>query len=298
MSEAFRERLQQAQPLIADGAMGTMLQASGLPAGDAPEVWNIAHPERVKEVHQAYLRAGADVILTNSFGGSPFRLERAGLGERVEEVNAQAARIAREAVQNKAFVLGSLGPSGEMLQPLGLRTVEELKEASALQAKALVEGGVDGLLMETMNDLGEAEAAVQGIRESIDLPLLVSFSFDMNLRTMMGISPQQVMEATLDWNVDGFGSNCGRGPEEMLAVIEEMHGIAPDAFLLAKPNAGLPAVIEGQTTYIFSPQDMARFAVRYVELGARIVGACCGSTPDHIRAMADAIHEQNWKGAE
>jgi 5-methyltetrahydrofolate--homocysteine methyltransferase len=298
MSESFRERLQRAQTLIADGAMGTMLQAAGLPAGDAPEVWNLAHPDRIKEVHQSYLQAGADVILTNSFGGSPFRLERAGLGERVEEVNEQAARIAREAVRDKAFVLGSLGPSGEMLQPLGLRTFEELKEAFARQAKALVEGSVDGLLLETMNDLGEAEAAIQGIRESIDLPLLASFSFDMNLRTMMGISPQQLMEAALEWDVDGFGSNCGRGPEEMEAVMEEMHQVAPDALLLAKPNAGLPAIIEGQTTYVFSPQDMARFAVRYVELGARIVGACCGSTPNHIRAMADAVNGRNRKGAK
>jgi len=298
MSEAFRERLQEARPLVADGAMGTMLQAKGLAAGDAPEVWNLTQPEHIMGVHRTYIEAGADIVLTNSFGGSPFRLERAGLTDRVEEVNVQAARIAREAANGRAFVLGSMGPSGEMLQPLGLRTFEELKEAFSLQAKALAAGGVDGILLETMNDLGEAEAAVQAVRESIDLPLLVSFSFDMNLRTMMGISPRQAAEAILGWDVEGFGSNCGRGPEEMLAVVEEMHGVAPDALLLAKPNAGLPDVVGGQTRYVFSPHDMARFAIQYVELGTRIVGACCGSTPDHIRAMASAIREQNWKVAE
>lgn len=283
----FLDRLATGGIILADGAMGTMLQAAGLEKGHAPEEWNLAHPERVLAVHRGYIDAGSEMILTNSFGANRFRLAKYGLEEKVYELNRRAAELAREA--GDALVAGSMGPTGEFFPPLGSLTFEETKEAFAEQAKGLADGGADLLIIETMADLKEVEAAINGARESTDLPLVCTMTFDAKLHTMMGVSPQKAAETLNGWGVEAIGANCGTGPQEMEKAMEEMKRASPEAVLVAQPNAGLPRLIQGRTQYDATPEAMAHHALRYAKLGVRVIGGCCGSTPQHIAAMAQAL---------
>ncbi len=279
-------------PILLDGAMGTMLMEAGLEEGNSPEKWNLIHPEKVKEVHRAYIQAGSRLILTNSFGGNPYRLEMHDLEDEVIQVNKAAAEHARakaEAVSHMVVVAGSMGPTGKIFAPMGDLTFEEAREAFAEQARGLAEGGVDLFWIETMSDLEEVKAAVAGIRSVSDLPISATMSFDTHGHTMMGVTPEAALKTLTALDLASLGANCGTGPEELQEVIQKMSAANPDLPLVAKANAGIPQVVEGKVIYSGSPAMMAEYASQVRKLGARLIGACCGSTPEHIKAMAKAL---------
>ncbi len=285
----LRERLAQDGILVADGATGTFLQRAGLPRGVAPERWNLENPAAILTLHRSYVDAGADLVTTNSFGGSRYRLSGHGLGDRLHDVNLLAARLARQAVDETAFVLGDLGPTGQLFEPLGALKRDDAVSAYTEQVAALVEGGVDGIIIETMSDLEETTAAVEGARRATDLPILVTMSFDTHGRTMMGVDPARAARELWALGVDVVGSNCGRSLPENLEAIRKMREAVPEAVLMAKPNAGLPHVDGDTVGYDVTPKVMADYARRFAQLGVKIIGSCCGSGPEHIRAVAQAL---------
>jgi 5-methyltetrahydrofolate--homocysteine methyltransferase len=279
--------------LLADGAMGTMLFAAGLGHGGSPELWNVEHPDKVAAVHREYLEAGARILLTNTFGCNRFRLQLHNLEARTAEFNRAAARLLRlevDASGKRALVAGDIGPTGGLIQPLGELTSEDVSDAFAEQAAALIEGGVDLIWIETMAALEEIQAAVAGVRRSsADIPIITTMTFDTRGRTMMGITPERAIRELSLYGAAAIGGNCGNGPEEIIAVVEKMRQTAPDAILVAKANAGVPVLEKGRPVYRATPEDMAVYAVQAYNAGAQIIGACCGSTPDHIRAIAAAL---------
>ena len=282
--------LQDGRVLIADGANGTMLQKLGLPPGVAPERWNLENPDGVRTLHKLYIDAGSDMVLTNTFGGSSIRLERENLHDHVVEINQSAAALARQAAGDNAIVLGDIGPTGELLAPLGTMEYEQAVKAFAQQAQALMQGGVDAFLIETMSDLQELRAAVEGVKSVSDLPIMASMSFDTKGRTMMGVKPEKAAKAIAEMDVDVIGANCGRTLTETLEAVKKMRETLPDALLLAKPNAGLPRATAGELVYDVTPEVMAEYAQRFIdETGVVVIGGCCGSTPDHIRAIANVL---------
>lgn len=283
----FLDRLATGETILADGAMGTMLQAAGLEKGHAPEEMNLTRPDKVLAVHRGYVDAGSELLLTNTFGGNSFRLNKYGLADRVYEISRLAAEIARGS--GAVFVAGSMGPTGEFFAPVGNLNAEEAREAFAEQARGLVDGGVDVLVIETMSDLQEVETAIQGARESTDLPLLCTMTFQHKLHTVMGVSARQAAETLGGWGVTAMGANCGTGPEEVEKVLEQMRQVSPQAILVAKPNAGVPRLVEGRTEFDATPELMAEYAQRFAQSGVTIIGACCGSTPQHIAAMARVL---------
>jgi 5-methyltetrahydrofolate--homocysteine methyltransferase len=291
----FRECLNQPGVLISDGATGTMLQLAGLPRGVPPERWNLENPEAVRKLHKSYIQAGADIILTNTLGGTTLRLEKDHLGERTNEINLAAAKLAREVAGDKVFVFGDIGPIGILLKPYGALVYTNAVAAFQEQAASLAEGGVDAIWIETMSDLNEAKAAVEGARQATNLPILVAMSFDTHGHTMMGIKPEKAVRELWALGIDAVGANCGRTLGETLAAIQEMHSTLPEAVLVAKPNAGLPHIEKadkekpGEVVYDVSPQIMGEYALKFKDLGVKIFGGCCGSTPDHIRAIAQAL---------
>jgi len=282
----IRTWLQSGQLLIADGAAGTMLQGMGLQPGQSPELWNVENPDAVRSLHRAYLDAGSQVILTNTFGGNRVRLAMAGLVERLAELNRAGAALAREEAAGRAYVAGDIGPTGELLRPYGKLEYADAVAAFRAQAAALVEGGVDLLWIETMSDLDEARAAIEGVRAVTDLPLFCSLSFGKHARTIMGVSPRQAAEALWPLGLAAVGANCGEGLDVMTPVLTEMRAALPAAALIAKPNAGLPRLVQGQTVYDLGPEELAAHAPGLVSLGAQVIGACCGSSPQHIAALA------------
>lgn len=274
--------------LVADGATGTMLQQRGLEPGTAPERWVMEHPDEIRRLHQGYVDAGSDIILSCTFGGTRYRLEGDGLDDQVIEVNRRAAALARAVAGNDTLVAGDMGPTGLMLAPLGTATSEEIAAAYADQVKGLVEGGVDFLLIETMSDLGEAQAAIQGARQITDLPIICTFSFDSHGRTMMGVSPGQVARE-IGPQVQGIGANCGKDPAEYVAFMKAMREADPETLLWAKPNAGLPRMVGTDVVYDAAPDYMAEVALALCDAGARVIGGCCGTNPEHVSAMAHAL---------
>jgi 5-methyltetrahydrofolate--homocysteine methyltransferase len=283
----FRERLAAGEVILADGAMGTMLQAAGLEKGHAPEELNLTDADKVLAVHRGYVEAGSEIILTNSFGGNKYRLGKYGLEAQVYDLNRTAAQIAKQA--GALFVAGSIGPTGELFAPLGTLTPEGAREAFAEQARGLADGGVDLLVIETMSDLEEVEAAIQGARQSTDLPLVCTMTFQQKLHTVMGVNAAQAAEALSGWDTVAIGANCGTGPEEVEKVLKRMKEVVADTPLVAKANAGVPRLVKGQTEYDATPEVMAEYAGRCAQMGVTIIGACCGSTPEHVAAMADAL---------
>ena len=293
MKTNFQELIETGEVILGDGGMGTLLLALGLGRGVAPEMWNVEKPEQVRKIHRDYIAAGAQIILTNSFGGNRRRLSFHDLSERTHELNRAAAHVARfeaEAAEAPVLVAGSIGPTGALMTPLGDLTFEGAKSIFEEQAGALIEGGVDVLWVETMSDLEEMRAAIEGCREvATDFPIVATMTFDTHGHTSMGISPQAAVEALGEMNLLAIGGNCGNGPAEIEAVIETMHKEDPDAVLVAKSNAGAPRMEGGRQVYDASPEIMAEHALRVRDLGARIIGACCGSTPEHIRAMGHTL---------
>ena len=265
----------------------------GLKPGQSPEEWVIDEPGRVRELHRRFVEAGADIILTNTFGGSRPRLKRSRYPGEVAGINRWAAELAWEAAregQGEVLVAGSMGPIGELLEPLGPLSMEEVSGYYAEQAAALAEGGVDLVLMETMFDLAEARAAIEGARRATGLPVVCTVSFDMGTVTMMGTSPTDVARELGGLGLAALGLNCGRSLEDTLAVMREMGGALEGRLpLWCKPNAGLPDMEGDFPEYRIEPEEMAACAVEFVKLGARVVGGCCGSSPEHIRAIARAV---------
>jgi len=279
-------------PVLVDGGMGTLLQDRGLDDGGAGELWNVERPDVVRDCHEAYAAAGARILTTNTFGGSRPRLRMHGLEDRVHELNAAAAAIAREvADRHGILVAGDLGPSGELLAPLGAMTAEEAQTLFEEQLLGLCDGGIDVVLVETMSDLGEVLAAVAAARAvAPDLPVIATLSFDTNLRTMMGVRPADAVATLAEAGVDAVGANCGRGPEEMRVIAAEMGAARPDGVLLvAQSNAGLPQVVGDHFEYDATPDDMAEHARELHKLGIDLIGGCCGSTPQHLAAMHQAL---------
>jgi len=276
--------------MLADGAMGTMLFAEGLQFGDPPEVWNLSHPDVVRRIHRGYLDAGSRIVMTNTFGGNRLRLGLHGLEKRVEDLNRTAAILLRsevDAAGGTALVAGDIGPSGEIMAPVGTLSETEAVDVFAEQAAALIAGGVDLIWIETMSDLGEIKAAIDGVRRaSSDIPLVTTMTFDTRGHTMMGISPERAAQALWSWGADAIGGNCGNGPDELLRVIERMHAAVPDALLVAKSNAGMPRLVGMQAVYQSDPAKYAGMALAMRDAGATIVGGCCGTTPTHLEAIA------------
>ncbi len=293
---ALTDRLDARPYLVFDGAMGTMLQAAGIEPGGAGELWNVENAEAVEAIHTAYLEAGANIVTTNTFGGSRPRLDMHGAGDRVHELNKAAAQIAKKAAAPfEALVAGDIGPSGELLEPLGLLTPDEAQAIFEEQITGLVEGGIDLILIETMSDLEEVGAAVRASRAvAPELPIVVTLSFDTKLRTMMGVNPAMAVSEIGAMGVDAVGANCGRGPEEMQTILEQMVAVRPEGLLLiGQSNAGLPHLVGDRFEYDAGPSTMAAHAQTLRALGIDIIGGCCGSTPQHIAAMADALASTN-----
>lgn len=275
-----------------DGGMGTLLQDRGLEGGAPAELWNLENPDAVRSAHREYAAAGAAVLTTNTFGGTRPRLEMHDLGDRVYEVNQAGARLAHEVAQPRGLlVAGDLGPTGELLAPLGTLLEAEATELFAEQLVGLVAGGIDLVLIETMSDLAEVRAAIAAAAQvAPELPVVASLSFDTNLRTMMGVSPRIAVTELAPLGVAAVGANCGRGPAEMEQIMAEMAEVRPDGLLLiAQSNAGLPQVVGDRFEYDAGPADMATHSARLRELGVDLIGACCGSTPSHIAEMRAAL---------
>ncbi|MFO1058593.1 MAG: betaine--homocysteine S-methyltransferase [Dongiaceae bacterium] len=292
-------RLLAARPfLLADGATGTNLFEMGLMTGDAPELWNFDQPGKIAELHRRMIRAGADIVLTNSFGGTRHRLKLHKAEGRVHEINLAAARIARRvadeegaALGREIVVAGSMGPTGELFQPLGPLTVAEGTEAFAEQAAGLVEGGVDVLWVETMSSKDEVEAAVAGAGRT-GLPVVCTMSFDTNGRTMMGVTPAEAAGFVhqLHPHPAGYGANCGVGAAELVMTIVGMAKSAEAGdVLVAKGNCGVPRYVDGKIQYDGTPPLMADYARLARDAGARIIGGCCGTSPEHLAAMRAAL---------
>jgi 5-methyltetrahydrofolate--homocysteine methyltransferase len=286
---SFLERLARGDVLIADGGTGTTCQRMGLPIGVAPEEWVISEPELILELHRGFAEAGSDIVLTCTFGGTGIRLADGPLADQSAEVNRRAAELAREAVGPDVLVAGSLGPTGQLCEPLGLLSHDEAAEAYAEQAEALAAGGADLLVLETMFCQLEAAAAIEGVRRATDLPFVVAFSFDRGTRTMMGTTTAEVVALAVEQGAAAVGANCGTSLENMGAILAELTAAAPALALWVKPNAGLPRMLGDSAVYDVSPEDLAQAARDYVAAGARVVGGCCGSTPAHVRAIAEAI---------
>jgi 5-methyltetrahydrofolate--homocysteine methyltransferase len=280
-------------PILADGAMGTMLFAAGLQSGDPPEAWNVERPDAVRAIHRAYLAAGSRIVLTNTFGGNRLRLGMHGLADRVAELDRAGAELLRaevDAAGGRALVAGDIGPSGAIMAPMGTLEHDEAVDVFAEQAAALVDGGVDVIWIETMSDLGEVRAAIQAVRGvAPGIPLITTMTFDTRGNTMMGVSPTQAVAALAAWGADAVGGNCGNGPDELIPVIAAMRAADPDAVLVAKPNAGVPVIEGDRVVYRATPDAMAVDAITLRSAGATFVGGCCGSSPAHLAAIAAAL---------
>jgi 5-methyltetrahydrofolate--homocysteine methyltransferase len=286
---SFTDALASHAVLVADGATGTNYQNMGIEPGVAPEEWVVDAPDKVQELHRRFRDAGSDLVLTCSFGGSSLRLADEALHGRAVEVNRRAAELAREAVGGDVLVAGSLGPTGHLADPLGPLTRDLAVETFAEQALALADGGVDLLVLETFFSLDEGLWAVEGVQSASDLPLVVSYSFDQGTKTMMGLTPTQVVEAFAPLGVAAIGANCGKSLDETDVIVDELVAAADGLPLWVKPNAGVPRMVGDQVIYDAGPEDLAAHVARYVERGARVVGGCCGSTPEHVAAIANAL---------
>lgn len=288
----FQDALTTGKTLLADGATGTLLQTMGLPVGDAPELWTIRRPDAIRELARLYAAAGSDLVYTNTFGAGRVHLRRCGLEDKLIHLNHRAVSLAREGVRDAgetAFVIGSIGPTGEMIEPYGEFSPDEARRSFAEQATLLVEAGVDALVCETFTDLTEALLAVAAARAQTELPVLASMAFDQSGRTMMGVTPADAVAQLSDAGASAVGANCSVGPDGLEQTIRAMHTARPAVRLLAKPNAGLPEVVAGRALYKVAPATLADFARRMQELGVAVVGGCCGTTPEHVRAMREAM---------
>ena len=291
-NQKISDLLRSGKILVSDGAWGTFLYQKGLKAGECPDEWSLTHYDEVKDIAQKYVNAGADMVQTNSFGASRFKLEHFGLQDRVSEINEAAARASREAAGDDRYVIASIGPTGKMLL-MGDVTEEELYDAFREQATALEKGGADAVCIETMSDADEAVLAIKAAKENTGLEIIATFTFEKTLqgeyRTMMGLSPTDAVRAALDAGADIVGTNCGNGMERMIDIVKEIRAEFPDTFILVHANAGLPVLVDGVSAFPETPEMMAALVPEILKAGANIVGGCCGTTPSHIKAMKEAV---------
>jgi 5-methyltetrahydrofolate--homocysteine methyltransferase len=287
------ERIREKGVLVSDGAWGTFLHQKGLKADECPESWNLSFPEKVREIAQSYVEAGADIILTNSFGASPFKLEAYGLREQTYLINRAAAEISRLAAGDQVLVLGSMGPTGKMVM-MGEISEGELLEGFQEQARGLADGGADGIVVETMSDPEEARIAIQAAREATGLDVACTFTFSRTLageyRTIMGTGIGEYLDMARTAGANIVGANCGNGMEGMIGIVREIRALDPEIPVLVHANAGLPVYRDGKTLFPEGPEEMAALIDQLREAGANVIGGCCGTTPGHIRLMAEKIH--------
>src|SRR5688572_23341719 len=274
--------------LVCDGAMGTMLYAKGIFLNRSFDELNLTQPDLVAEVHQAYIRAGADVIETNTFGANRIKLGAFGLADRVASLNAQGARIARHAARDNAYVAGAIGPLGIRIEPWGKTGIDEAEEYFREQAQGLAEGGVDLFVLETFRDVNEIGAAIRAVRSVCALPIVAQVTTEDDGNSLDGVAPETFVPLLEQLGASLVGVNCSVGPAAMLETVERMGRVA-SVPLSAQPNAGRPREIEGRNIYLSSPEYMASYARRFIAQGVRLVGGCCGTTPDHIRHIKMAV---------
>lgn len=274
--------------IVGDGAIGTMLQAKGLPAGAPPERWNTEHPEVLLEIHGAYLKVGAQIATTNTFGGNRLRLRDGGLEDELVTLNRLGVELAREAVGDEAWVAASVGPTGKLMEPFGPLSVAEAEEVYAEQIAILAQAGADVILVETVHDIDEACCAIRAAKAETDLPVFATFAFNPKGRTMMGLKAEDAARQAEQAGADVVGANCGDGPEAIKAGLEGMKD-ATTLPLMAQSNAGVPREEGGEAVWDVTPEEMAGYARLFVSLGARIVGGCCGTGPEHIAQIISAV---------
>ena len=286
------DKIAEGKVLVSDGAWGTFLHQKGLKADECPESWNLKRPEDVMEIAQSYVEAGADIILTNSFGASPLKLEGYGLEGKAFELNRSAAELSKKAAGSQALVLGSIGPTGKMVL-MGEASAPEVYKGFMEQAKGLAEGGADGIVIETMTDPEEARLAIEAARKVTDLDIACTFTFTRNqdgaYRTIMGTDVGSYLEMALSAGADIIGANCGNGTAGMIEIVREIRTLDPRIPVLVHANAGLPVYQDGLTVFPESPGEMASQIRELIEAGASIVGGCCGTTPEHIRYIAEVV---------
>jgi methionine synthase I (cobalamin-dependent)/5,10-methylenetetrahydrofolate reductase len=286
--EPFRSLLDSDVIHVVDGAMGTMLYAKGVYINRCYDELNLSNPDLVREIHGEYIRAGADIIETNTFGATAHKLQQYGLEANMHEINAIAAKLAREAAKDRVYVAGAIGPLGLRIEPYGPTSFDEAKEMFRAQAVALLEGGVDLFVVETFSDVSEIREAIRAIRELCDLPIIAQMTIMTDGNTLFGTTPEVFTERLDQWGADVIGLNCGVGPAIILNALEKMRAVTKKK-LAAQPNAGLPRDVQGRQFYMCSPEYMSKFAKRFIQAGAKFIGGCCGTTPSHIKLIADAV---------
>ncbi len=293
IKEEIKEQLNK-RPLLLDGAMGTMLQAYGLKSGECSEEWNISHPQIVQKIHQKYIRAGADVILTNTFGANRIKLSSFGRETNILKINEIAVNIAKDAInkerslEKRIFIAGSVGPTGKILEPYGDLKASEVYKNYKEQAVILGKAGVDLIILETFYDLEEIKAALKATKENTNLMVIASMTFDKNLKTIYGVDPERAVIVLENEGADGVGANCGTGPEVLYKVLKIMKK-ASKTYLMVEPNAGMPELIKEKIVYPASPKIVAEYTEKFVKLGLNLIGGCCGTTPLHVKAMSAKI---------
>jgi 5-methyltetrahydrofolate--homocysteine methyltransferase len=294
------QRVAEGEILISDGAMGTFLHAKGLAPGECPESWCISHADVVCDIAKAYGAAGSDIVETNSFGGTSFKLKAYGLDGQVAAFNRAAARLAKEAVAGKAYVAASVGPTGQMVEEEGGDvSAAQLYESFKAQVIALAEGGADAICVETMWSVQEAAQAIRAVKENTQLPAICTFTFEpgkRGFRTTMGVTPERAARAALDAGTDVVGANCGNGIANMIEITRQMRAAAPQTPILIQANAGLPVMENGETVFKETPEYMASRVAELIAAGANIIGGCCGTTPRHIAALAAEVKRLAAKG--
>lgn len=288
MMESFRELLASDRITIFDGAMGTLLYSKGIYINRSYDELNLTNPDLVRDAHAEYVRAGAEVLETNTYGATAHKLQQYGLEKSLREINIRAARLAREAACERCYVAGAIGPLGLRIEPYGPTSFEEAKDMFKEQAAALLEGGVDLFILETFSDISEIRQAIRAVQELCDLPIVAQMTINHDGNTSFGTTPQVFTSRLDEWGVDVIGLNCSVGPATILPAIEQMQSVTTKK-LSAQPNAGLPRDVQGRQFYMGSPEYMAKYAKRFMQAGVKFIGGCCGTTPAHIKLITDAV---------